>query len=314
MSTARNATLRTLTLWLGAAVLLELVLLRTGTRTLVHIPGLGRFEVPIGMLSEVGRFAFYLSLVLVVATLTYIGWSCWETRTRSGRFLGSIALTFLVVAGLGRLGMVPDSAVAWLALFSMIGALVVTWDGPRSLPVAAFVAASAFATWAVLGQGVGGGLSGRVVDISTVVAEALLVLAGVTAPLLVMGRVSRAALIAGLVAVGLVSAGLSVGGSTLAILTLWNLGVPGWLAPMAYGLALGGLVVTTWSAIEHRMTTVAVAMVLLVAGGVGPMSTYQTALALTAVILLGIARRDPSKGVEPPDTATNKNKELVALS
>ncbi len=315
MSTARNATLRTLPLWLGAAVLLELVLLRTGTRTLVHIPGLGRFEVPIGMLSEVGRFAFYLSLVLVVATLTYIGWCCWTRRTRSGRLVGGFAWAFLLVAGLGRLGIVTDAAVAWFALIMMLGVLLVTWAGVPSIPVALFVTASALATWGVLGQGTGGGLSGQTVDMSTVGAEALLILTGVTAPLLVTGRVTRSALIAGLVVVLVVSAGFSVGGSTLAILTLWNLGVPGWFAPIAYGFALGGLVVTLWSAISARMTTTACAVLLLVAGGVGPISTYQTALALTAVVLLGITKFESPTDLELGDKAVEiEEKELVALS
>lgn len=315
MPTARNATLRTLTLWLGVAVVLELVLLRTGTRTLVHIPGLGRFEVPIGMLSEVGRFAFYLSLVLVVTTLAYIGWSCWTRRTRPGRLVGGFAWAFLLVAGLGRLGTIPDPVVAWFALFAMAGTLLVTWNGARSLPVALFVAASAIATWSVLGQGTGGGISGQAVDMSTVGAEALLVLTGVSTPLLVAGRVTRSALIAGLVVVVGVSAGFSVGGSTLAILTLWNLGVPGWFAPIAYGFALGGLVVTLWSAISARMTTTACAVVLLIGGGIGPISTYQTALALTAVILLGITKfESPADLALPDEAAETQEKELVALS
>lgn len=315
MPTARDPALRTLALWLGVAVVLELVFLRTGTRTLVHIPGLGRFEVPIGMLGEVGRFAFYLSLVLVVATLAYIGWSCWTRRTRAGRLVGGFALTFLLAAGLGRLGIVTDPAVAWFALFTMVGTLLVTWNGVRSIPVALFVTASALSTWSVLGQGTGGGLSGQAVDVSTVTAEALLILTGVTAPLLVAGRVTRSALLAGLVVVVGVSAGFSVGGSTLAILTLWNLGVPGWFAPIAYGFALGGLVVTLWSAISARMTTTACAVVLLVGGGIGPISTYQTALALTAVLLLGITKFESPTDLEQPDeTAETQEKELVALS
>ncbi len=315
MPTARDATLRTLTTWLGLAVVLELVLLRTGTRTLIHIPGLGRFEVPIGVLNEVGRFAFYLSLVLVVATLAYVGWSCWTRRTVPGRLVGGFVWAFLAVAGLGRFGMVSDSVVAWFALFTMVGALVVTWNGVRSIPIALLVTASAIATWSVLGQGTGGGLSGRAVDFSTVTAEALFILAGVTAPLLVTGRVTKSGLIAGLVVVVVMSAGFSVGGSTLAILTLWNLGVPGWFAPIAYGFALGGLVITLWSAISDRMATTTCGVVLMIAGGVGPISTYQTALALTAVILLGIAEHEsPVGSVSPVGDTASPDKELVAMS
>lgn len=44
---------------LGVLALAELILLRTGTRALIHIPGLGRFETPIRILAEVWRFAYY---------------------------------------------------------------------------------------------------------------------------------------------------------------------------------------------------------------------------------------------------------------
>ena len=43
MSGSRQ-TLRMLVGWLGIVVLVELLLLRTGTRTLIHIPGLGQLD------------------------------------------------------------------------------------------------------------------------------------------------------------------------------------------------------------------------------------------------------------------------------
>ncbi len=320
MPPAADRTLRALTAWLGIAVLVELVLLRTGTRTLIHIPGLGRFDVSIGVLSEVGRLAYYIALVLVVSTLFHLGWSCWVTRSATGRLVGGLVWMFLAVALLGRVGRVPGAAVGWLSLIVMGGVLVITWGGARSLPVALFVAASATATWSVLGQGAGGGLSGETVDTAVVLAEALLILAGVTAPLLVKGKVTKSAIVAGLVTVVVVAAGFSVGGSTLAILTLWNLGVPGWFAPIAYGLALGGLVVTLWSALTDRQVPTVCAVLLMVAGGVGPISTYQTALALTAVMLLGVTGPSANRigalhGVQSPDrTHAPDKKALVPLS
>lgn len=304
--------LRALSLWLGIAVFVELTLLRTGTRTLIHIPGLGRYDVSIGLLNHVGRFAYYLALVLVVSTLAYIGWSCWATRSTPARFVAFFVWAFIAIAGLGRLQVLPESAVAWVSLTLMIGVLAVTWSGIRSLPVVFFVAASASATWGVLGQGNGGGLSGQMVDASVVVAEALLIATGVAAPLLVRGRATRPALIAGLLTAVLVAAGFSVGGSTLAILTLWNLGVPGWFPPIAYGIALGGLVFTFWSAISHRMILTASAIVLILAGGVGPISTYQTALALTAVTLLGVAKLDEDPA-SPGQSSEMQTRELVTL-
>lgn len=312
--TVHTGTLRILSIWLMIAVLVELTLLRTGTRTLIHIPGLGRYDVSIGVLSEVGRLAFYLAVVLVVATLTYLGWICLATHSTAGRLVGAFTWAFIVIAGLGRLGVVTEATVAWSALALMIGVLTATWGGARSLPVAFFVVASSFATWSVLGQGDGGGLSGQAVDTAVVLAEAFLILTGVSAPLLVRGKATKSALIAGLATVFVVAAGFSVGGSTLAILTLWNLGVPGWFAPIAYGIALGGLVFTLWSAIANRMIPTACAIVLIVGGGVGPISTYQTALAMTAVILLGVTRLESDEEPESPAPSSQTDtRELVPL-
>jgi hypothetical protein len=77
------------------------------------------------------------------------------------------------------------------------------------------------------------------------------------------------------------------GASTLSILVLWNLGVPGWLPGIAYALALGSLVATLLSALASGRRLTAIGLVLLVAGGIGTISTYQTGLVLTAVLLLG---------------------------
>ncbi len=280
---------RHLTGWLGVVVLAELVLLRTGTRTLIHIPGLGRFDTSVGLLSEVGRLAYYLAVVLVVALLVYLGHSMWVSGTMAGRALAGLVSVFVVTALLGRVGVVTASTVAWVSVAVLVAVLAITWGGVRSVPVAAFVAASVSASWSILGQGLGPGITGRTVDIAVVVAEGLLLLAFVTTPLLVIGKLTTPAMFAGMAAFALVGAGFWAGGPTLSILTLWNLGVPGWFSPIVYGLAFGGLVVAIWSASTRRQVAITTGLLLMVAGGVGPISTYQTALALTAVTLIGLA-------------------------
>ncbi|HUG08224.1 MAG TPA: hypothetical protein VMP13_04940 [Acidimicrobiia bacterium] len=302
-----SSTLRPLAVWLGIVVIAELVLLRTGTRTLIHIPGLGRFDTSIGMLSEAGRLAYYLAVVLVVAVLVYLGRSMWTSGTLAGRVLTGLVSAFLVTALLGRIGVLTASTVAWVSVMMLVAVLALTWRGVRSVPVAAFVAASVSASWSILGQGFGPGISGRAVDIAVVVAEGLLLLALVSTPLIVIGKVKTSAVVAGMAVFVLVTAGFWSGGSTLSILTLWNLGVPGWFSPIVYGLAFGGLVVALWSAMSGRQVTIAAGLLLLVAGGVGPISTYQTALALTAVALLGLAfgrtGPEPVPQVEEDETA-----------
>lgn len=289
MRPAGRPTFRILAGSLGVVALVELVLLRSGTRTLVHIPGLGRYDVSIGVLNEVGRMAYYLSVVLLVATLGYIGYSLWRVGTLPARAASAFAIFFLLMAAAGRMGVVTVPVVGWFSLTATVAIAAIAWRGVRSIPIGLFIASWSIAAWSVLGQGVGGGLSGRSVDVSIVVAESLLILAGVTAPLLARRGVGRPGLVAGVVAFVAVAAGFSLGGSTLAILALWNLGVPGWFSPLAFGLAFGGLVTATWSSLAAGERLTAVSIGLLVAGGVGTISTYQTGLVLAAIAIYYVA-------------------------
>jgi len=271
---------------LGVIALVELILLRSGTRTLVHIPGLGRYDVSIGVLNEVGRFAYYLSVVLLVVTLGYLAVWLWRLDTSLSRAAGFLVALSILVAAAGRTEIVSPTAVGWYSAGAIAAMAAIAWRGVRSIPLALFAGSWVVAAWSVLGQGVGGGISVRGVDTSVVVAEALLILAGVTAPLLVSRRVPTSAVVAGLAAFLVVAAGFSVGGSTLAILTLWNLGVPGWFSPLAFGLAFGGLVTAAWSALVTGEKVTAACIGLLVAGGVGTISTYQTGLVLAALTIV----------------------------
>lgn len=286
--TSRRETTEFLARWLLVAVVVELVLLRTGTRTLIHIPGLGRFDVSIGALAEVGRFAYYLAVVLVISALIYVALALWPGGL-SSRALSALTFFFIVAAAAGRLGALSGSVVASLSLLILMATALLTWSGIRSIPVVLFVAASAIAGWSVIGQGTGGGIPGNWVDVAIVVSEALVIVAGVATPLMVAGRTTRWAFVAGLIAFVVVMVGLTVGGSTLSILLLWNLGVPGWFSPIAFGLAFGGVVTALWSALRNGETLTAVSIVLLFAAGVGAISTYQSALALAAVLLFGVA-------------------------
>lgn len=302
MRPADMPTMRILAGALGLVALVELVVLRSGTRTLVHIPGLGRYDVSIGVLNEVGRFAFYLSVVLLVVTLGYFAVWLWRLDTPLSRIAGSLVALSILVAAAGRMGMLEPSAVGWYSFGAIAGMAAIGWRGVRSIPLALFSGSWVVAAWSVLGQGPGGGISGRSVDTSIVVAESLLILAGVTAPLLVSGRTTTPAVVAGFAAFLIVAAGFSMGGSTPAILTLWNLGVPGWFSPLAFGLAFGGLVIAIWSALAAGERMTAASIGLLVAGGVGMISTYQTGLvlaALTIVYAVTLAEDRTSEGSGP---------------
>ena len=295
MPSSERLRLAGLPVLLGVLALAELVLLRTGTRTLIHIPGLGRFETPIRILAEVGRFAYYLAVVSLVTTLAVLAYHGLRTRIPRQVAGGIGALGFLAVAGAGRLGLLSAPVVAWCSLVVLVVLTAAVWRGFRTLPIGFFVLGWVAAGWTILGQGAGGGLSGRQVDGLMLTAEISLILAAITAPLLLKGPPYRLAVLAGLGVAVVSAAAFASGSSTLSILVLWNLGVPGWLPGVAYSLALGSVVATLWSAFASGQRLTVIGLVLLAAGGIGTISTYQTALVLTAVLLLGsaVAGTDP---------------------
>jgi hypothetical protein len=289
MRTSSSSQLRGLLALLASAVIVELVLLRTATRTLIHIPGLGEFEPPIRTVAEVGRFAYYLAAVSVTVALAVLGFQLTRSRVRRHVAAGLATAGFLVVALVGRLEGVSTAVVGWFTLALLVTVTAAGWRGLSSLPVGLFALGSVAAGWSSLGQTSGGGMTGGKVDILVLSAESLLVLAGATSPLLLGRTPSKSALAAGVGAAVLVAAAFAGGASTFSILVLWNLGVPGWLPGIALAVAFGGLVTSLWSALAGGERMTAVGIVLLFGGGVGLISTYQTGLVLAAILVLGVA-------------------------
>ena len=289
MRTSSSNQLRGLLALLALAVIAELVLLRTATRTLIHIPGIGEFETPIRTVAEVGRFAYYLAAVSVTVTLALLGFQLIRSRIPRHVIAGLATAGFLVVALVGRLQGVSTAGVGWFTLALLVTVTAAGWRGLSSLPIGLFVLGSVAAGWSALGQTSGVGLTGGQVDILVLSAESLLVLAGATSPLLLGRMPSKSALAAGVGAAVLVAAAFAGGASTFSILVLWNLGVPGWLPGIAFSVAFGGLVISLWSALAGGERMTAFGIVLLFGGGVGLISTYQTGLVLAAILVLGVA-------------------------
>lgn len=276
---------------LGLAVVAELVLLRTGTRALIHIPGLGQFETPIRALAEAGRFSYYLAVVLLLVTLAYMAYRGLRRHDPARRVTGALVIVFLGLALGARVDLISSALGGFASLGVLVAVTVFTWRGIRWLPVGLFMLASTAASWSVFGQGAGGGLSGAQVDWLVIAAEASLLLAAVTSPMLADNRLTFPSVLAGVIAFTLTVGALSSAGSTLSILVLWNVGVPGWLPGIAYAVAIGGLVTALWLSLSTGRRITAIGLVLLLAGGVGAISTYQTGLVLAGILLLDSAQR-----------------------
>ncbi|HEX6146549.1 MAG TPA: hypothetical protein VF083_07205 [Acidimicrobiia bacterium] len=275
-----------LLLMLAVSVLAELFLLRTATRTLIHIPGVGDLEAPIRVVAEVGRFAYYLAVVSVTVTLAILGLRHVRSASPWRVIAGVMTLALLLIAAAVRLEGVRPETAGWLTLVVLVVVTSTTWRGVESIPVGLFVLGSVAAGWSSLGQVAGSGLTGTQVDMLVLAAESLLVLAGATSPLLLGRPPTRSALVAGAGATVLIAAASAGGASTFSIMVLWNLGVPGWLPGIAFALAFGGVVTAIWSAMASGDRVTATGIVLLLGGGVGLISTYQTGLALAAILLL----------------------------
>lgn len=270
---------------------IEFLFLRTGTRTLIHIPGLDQFETPIGLLAEIGRLAYYLAIVLVIVSLGYLLARKARSSRRADVVSSALVAAFLVMAVLARLEVVSSIVSGWSSMVVLVGLTVALWTDVRWIPVGLFIGASIAAGWSVLGQGQGGGLSGSSVDGLIVFAEVMLLLAALTSPLLMRRRLTRSSVIVGAV-VALVTAGaFAAGGSTVSILVLWNVGVPGWLPGIAYALGLGALSAAVWLGLSGGARLSAIGLVLLLVGGVGVISTYQTGLVVAALLILSEADR-----------------------
>ncbi len=289
-----------LTWGLALVVVAEFSLLRTGTRALIHIPGLERFESPIRVLAEVGRLAYYLAVVFLLAWLVNSVFA--GVRSGQNRLLALAAVTaaYLVISLAGRLGLVEPTSVGWFSLGVLAATVALTWSGIRSSALVLFVMASIAAGISVLGQGDGGGFSGSTVDTLVFSAEVLLILAALSTPLLVLERIDTTAMVAGVVMAVICAGALASAGSTISIIVLWNVGVPGWLPSAFYALAVGALTITIWSSLRTGHPTVAMGSSLLVAGGVGVISTYQMGLALAGLLLLAEAlRRESDSRIRP---------------
>jgi hypothetical protein len=275
-------------LWLlTLATLIELLLLRTVTRTLVHVPGTERFEVPIRLLAEAGRLAYYVAAVSLVAALALLAMVGFSSRITRQVLTGATVVVFITAAAAGRVEVLPWRVVGWVILAILVLAALSGWRGRRSWPVGMFVVASVTAGVSVIGQTEGSGLTGGQVDSLVWASELALVAAGLMTPLLLKHAPGKMAWVVGALAAAVAMGAFTSGASTVTILVLWNVGVPGWLPGMAYALAFGSLSATVWSAVVRAENSVAIGVVLLAAGGVGLISTYQTSLVLAGLLLLG---------------------------
>ncbi|MCC6381890.1 MAG: hypothetical protein IT304_05235 [Dehalococcoidia bacterium] len=279
---------------LTLAALVELFVLRTFTRTAIHIPALEELAGPYTLLAGLGRYAYYLSVVLLIAALPLLALALWRRRTLTG-VVAAVALTaFAAIAAAAGPGAIPEHVADAGTLAAVVtlagvaaghqntrGALVLLLFG------AAFALSAVHTTLQAAAQGGLGTIDAHDLLFASEIGGVAFALAS---PLLVPGACRRrTALAAGAVALVVFGSLLGAGGPTTRILLLWNEGLSGTLPSAIYALAAGALSFTLLHLLGTRRFMTLLGFLLVLAGGVGLHNTYQSGLVVVGLAVLALS-------------------------
>lgn len=274
---------------LAFASAVELAILRTFTRTAIHIPALDSLQKPYAVLTAAGEYAYFVAVALVVPALAALAFHLFRAR-RHGRHLALLGLgLFAVPASLAAFGQANQllldlATIASVAMLSLAFAVSTPDRRLAAIPVACF--------------GIAFGLSGTYTTLPSLEidavqpawlldgAEYLGLAFAVSSPLLLSRETDRGAWWIGVGVAAFVLVVFLGNGSTSRFLLLWNIGLSGILPAFAYAIAAGALVATGVGFARRSMWLAAGGMLLLVTGGFGLHSTYQSALVVVALAAL----------------------------
>lgn len=287
------------------AAVTELGLLRLFTRTAIHIPAFDFLARPYHAISVVARYAFFVSVVLLGVNLAMVVLGRRAAADDAARTGAATAFGFLAVAALARTDLIDPIVIAaavvtLVAVAAALAALTVRGLGGVALAVYAV----GFVTCSLHTIVEDGGRYGWRIDGAGALlqfGEATALLAVLVAAVAWGRRSSRRDLLVAAGAGLLVLGALLANGSTVKILLLWNFGLPGSLPAAVYALAAAGLTLALTGARRTGFPAVA-GLALVVVGGVGLHSTYQSGLVIAGMLLLaGVV---PSAGRPAPTAAS----------
>lgn len=275
---------------LGVASAVELVILRLLTRTAVHIPALEHLQTPYEWLSDGGRYAYFVSIALMLPVLALLA-----LRLGNGRRLALAGVALFISAAVGSSFELIHRAVLDVATITAVSLLAagVVWHLPArrsAIPVLCFgfatVAGGVYVTMPAL-QDLGLPSSQPVFLLNGLEYFALAF--ALSSPLLLGRGPDRASQWAGAV-VALLGVAVFIGnGSTMRFLLLWNVGLAGLFPGVVYAVAAGALALTAVGFARSGSGLAAAGLLLLVTGGVGLQSTYQSGLVVAGMAAMAIA-------------------------
>lgn len=280
---------------LAVASAVELAILRTFTRTAIHIPAIEVLQGPTAMVGAGGEYAYFVTLGLVAPAFAVLAWG--NLRSQSpGRLLAVYGLV-IFAAAIAANAVRPSSAVTGIAtivaVVAVAAAIALNDQRMRTMvPVAcfavAFVAGGAYVVLPALQEdGFAFGQSGWMLNGVEWSGLAF----AVTTPLIAGQRPWGVVKWIALATFALVLLAFLGNGSSTRFLLLWNVGLSGTLPAFAYAAAAGALAVAIGGLIASGRWMMAAGLVLLVTGGIGLHSTYQSALVLLGLATLCYASR-----------------------
>lgn len=291
-------------------VVTEALLLRGATRVFIHIPGLDVTTGVLGRVTDVARLAFRMAVPLTFVLLMMLIGSLWASH--SGRLSAVVVGAFLTAAAAGRLEVLrPGAELVVLGLVAALAVVsAVSLEPQARIPIAAW-------SVAFLMMGVVQLLDQRAADGAGVIslpwlgglAEAVAVVALITAPLLLRDRLNRRDWVVGAAVAALLTVALlSVEGQSAArILLLWNLGWSGGYPVIVYAIAIGSLVMTVAALVRRHRIRPAAALIFMSAAGFGLFSSYQTALLVAGLVLMGTPSEFAASGQPVADVTGRVN-------
>lgn len=293
----------TIATMLCAASIGELLLLRVGTRTAVHIPDLEAVYTPFRLVAATGRFVFSMAVVLLVVLL---GRLILELHRADATAVAAGLGVFVAMASLARLGLVTANIVGAATVTAVIVAATV---GALRLPRASaailglFAIAYSIAALSTLLPDASVETVGRL----TLRSEQLVVFAAIASGPAVRHALGgslvpsrRANLGAGALGIT-VAAAIVANPSTTHVLMLWNFGLTGSLPAVFYGLAAASLAIAAASVYRHHGPSRAAGLALVALGGLGLISTYQSGLTLAGLALFIVSAGPISPTSESDD-------------
>lgn len=288
--------------WLAVAALVELLVLRSFTRTAIHIPALEAMAGPYRMITTAGRFDYYVAVVLVVACLPLAAVALGSRCGRPGVVAASGVGIFAMTAFMARLGLVGEMLSPVLLTLALGVMVIGLWQVDLRLGMAMAIYAAAFALAAADTAAQAAAQSG----LPQVDARPLLwfaevgAVAAAAAVFWALRPVPAAFPLRAGTAAGVVLLLLLIGSaSTTKILLLWNQGMTGALPAVIYAAAAGLLVATLVGLLRRRSFAMAAGLLLVVISGIGLHDTYQSGLGVVGLATLmfaasgspGVARR-----------------------